>query len=342
MKSKSKAVALLQSATLGAFVLTTASVRPLLAGQEQSTGSRQIVAEEFTKERPATSPPATPQPRRGKTNGNSPARPAQSINGTVSNAPHRARRRVYRRASAKPIETSASPSGGALEVAQLGLTLWRLRPSMETDRGARLLEQESASAGDEREWTPERVEAESQLRIGDRLRLSIESPRTGYLYVIDREQYSDGTLGDPYLIFPTLRTRGGDNQVRAGRLIEIPSQEDSPPYFKLTRSRENQTGEVLTVIVTPRPIEELSIERNRLKLTSEQVVRWEKMWGVSAERFEMDGGAGTAWTKEEQGAGATMGRSLTQEEPGPQTIYRVAVKSGTPLLITVALGYGSR
>lgn len=340
MKSKSKAVVLLQSVTLGAFVLTTASARPLLAGQEQNTGSRQIVAEEFTKERPAANSSATPQSRRSKTNVNSSVRPAQSIASPSSTAPHRARRRVYRRASAKPIETSASPPGGAVEVAQLGLTLWRLRPSTETDRGARLLEQESAS--DEREWTPERVEAESQLRIGDRLRLSIESPRTGYLYVIDREQYGDGTLGEPYLIFPTLRTRGGDNQVRAGRLIEIPSQEDSPPYFKLTRSRENQIGEVLTVIVTPRPIEELSIERNRLKLTSEQVVRWEKMWGVSAERFEMDGGAGTAWTKEEQGAGAMMGRSLTQEEPGPQTIYRVAVKPGTPLLITVPLGYGSR
>jgi hypothetical protein len=43
----------------------------------------------------------------------------------------------------------------------------------------------------------------------------------GYLYVIDREQYEDGTLGEPVQIFPTTRTRGGDNSVKPGSLIEI-------------------------------------------------------------------------------------------------------------------------
>ena len=52
-----------------------------------------------------------------------------------------------------------------------------------------------------------------------------------YLYVIDREQYADGTQGEPYLIFPTTRTRGGDNSVKAGRVMEIPSQDDNPPYL---------------------------------------------------------------------------------------------------------------
>jgi hypothetical protein len=46
------------------------------------------------------------------------------------------------------------------------------------------------------EWTPQRIEADTPLKVGERVRLSIESPRTGYLYVIDREQYADGSYGE--------------------------------------------------------------------------------------------------------------------------------------------------
>src|SRR5207302_7654799 len=105
------------------------------------------------------------------------------------------------------------------------------------------------------EWTPERVEANAPLRVGERIRISIESPSAGYLYVIDREQYADGTTSEPYLLFPTTRTCGGENRVTAGRVIEIPGQEDRPNYFRLRQSRSTQTAEVLTVLVTAQPLE---------------------------------------------------------------------------------------
>src|SRR5437867_180490 len=77
--------------------------------------------------------------------------------------------------------------------------------------------------GSEVEWTPERIEEDTPLNPGDKVRLSIESlSRAGYLYVIDRAQYADGTLGEPLLIFPTLRT-SNKNRVKPGRLIYIPS-----------------------------------------------------------------------------------------------------------------------
>jgi hypothetical protein len=53
----------------------------------------------------------------------------------------------------------------------------------------------------------------------------------------------------------------------------------------------------------------------------------------------MAGGTGKPWTKAEQEAGAGGARLLTQDDPGPQTIYRVAVKSGAPLLVKVELLY---
>ncbi|HJU56729.1 MAG TPA: DUF4384 domain-containing protein, partial [Pyrinomonadaceae bacterium] len=180
------------------------------------------------------------------------------------------------------------------------------------------------------------------FRIGERVRLSIESPRTGYLYVIDREQYADGTFSEPSVIFPTLLARGGDNRVSAGVLIEIPGQDDRPPYFNLTRHRADQVGELLTVLVTPQPITEIKIGPKQHKLSLDQLKRWESEWGAQGfELFEMEGGAGATWTEEERSAAGRGGRSLTQEEPTPQTIYRVRLKPGAPMLVTVPLRYGS-
>jgi len=56
-------------------------------------------------------------------------------------------------------------------------------------------------------------------------------------------------------------------------------------------------------------------------------------------KFEMAGGSGKKWTQAEQEAGANGTRQLTQDDPGPQTIYRVAVKPGAPLLVNVGLRY---
>jgi hypothetical protein len=224
----------------------------------------------------------------------------------------------------------------------VGITVWRLRPSKATDE-ARILVHKKGSK-EPTEWTPERVEAETPLEAGQRVRLSIEVPRTGFLYVIDREQYADGTTSDPYLVFPVKSVRGGDNTVTAGRVIEIPSQEDDPSFFTLERlprgNQPDQVGEVLTVLVTPEPLATLPIADEPLKLSREQVASWEQKWGARTERIELVGGAGKAYTKAEQAAGADPKQRLTQDDPLPQTIYHVAAKPGDPLLVTVPLRIG--
>jgi hypothetical protein len=96
---------------------------------------------------------------------------------------------------------------------QVGVTVWRLRAAAPGDSGARILVQEGGEESSNTvEWVPERVGINTGLREGDRVRLTIESPDAGYLYVIDRERYSSGERGMPYLIFPTSRTRSGDNR----------------------------------------------------------------------------------------------------------------------------------
>jgi hypothetical protein len=289
--------------------------------QAQEGTSRQIVLDEFTRARPATTSAKAQPPRTG-----SRRRPS-----AVAKAPR------YVRKTPSVIAT-LQPGSPTMDI---GVTIWRLRPSAGIDGGARMLVMENAQTT---QWTPQRIEADTPLQVGERVRLTVESPRAGYLYVIDREQYADGSFGDPFLIFPTLRTRGGDNQVRPGRLIDIPAQEDNPSYFTLvpSASRSDQVAEVLSIIVTPQPLEDVRITDRPLKLSRSDVAKWEKAWSNEVERFEMVGGAGTPWSKVEMEASAAVSaRVLTQEEPAPQTIYRVGSRSKNTFLVTVALRYGN-
>lgn len=242
--------------------------------------------------------------------------------------------RTYRSTTSTASSSEIRKSASASETV-IGVTLWRLRPPQSAEnQGARILEHQGAKSA---EWTAERIEADARLNEGDRLRVSIESPSTGYLYVIDREQYAGGSLGDAYLIFPTARTRSGNNAVVAGRVIEFPAQEDNPPYFTLTRSRADHVGEMLILIVSPQPVTELAVSSEPVKVAPEKLAQWEKDWGGRAERFELEGGAGLPYTKAEKSAGGDGSRMLTQGDPLPQTILRMNAKPGVPVLAKVEL-----
>jgi hypothetical protein len=187
-----------------------------------------------------------------------------------------------------------------------------------------------------KEWLPERISATTKLIQGDRLRISVEAMRGGYLYVIDREQYADGSLGEPYLIFPTTRTAGGDNEVAIGRLIEVPAQDDAPPFFTMRKSRPDHVAEVVSVLVTPTPLEGIQITDKAQKLSAAQVAKWEQLWGSSVGRLEMST-AGQAWTREEREART---RALTASAPAPQLLfYRQSAKSTEPMFVKLKLQY---
>jgi len=240
-------------------------------------------------------------------------------------------RRSYR------IVTPRVPVVGVAPDSVIGVTLWRLRPARKAETGERIITHDGPES---MEWLPERVSSTGRLSEGDRIRMSIEAARTGYLYVIDQEQYADGSKGEPYLIFPTTRTHGGDNSVKAGRIVEIPAQDDAPPYFTLKRSRADHVGENVIVLVTPTRIESLTITDKAQRLSDETLATWEKSWGTQTGRLEMTGGVGQSWTKQEREAGADGTRSMTEVEPAPQTVfYRPGVGSKDPVLIKVQLQY---
>jgi hypothetical protein len=228
-------------------------------------------------------------------------------------------------------KNSSSFSTATTKSSVIGVTIWRLRPSQDSDdeEVRQLIYQQG-------EWTPERISAGSPLTEGSRVQLTIESPRNGYLYVFNREIYTDKTFGEPFLIFPTLSLNGGDNRVSAGKVIEIPSSQDKPPFYTLKRSSSKHEGETLTVIVTDKPLTELTIGRNALKISAEQFDSYEKRWGALTQQLELEGGSGLAMKKNEKAA-LKKKEVLTQDDSLPQTIYRVLAKPNQPLLLTIPL-----
>ncbi len=287
---------------LAGVVLVLCLAAPYTAKAQDGDESKAIKAEQFIKERPAA-PKRTPSTAK------------------------------YKPGAKSPNEANATPPPGTTFM-QVGVTFWRFRRSTAGDKTKELVEEED---GGPSEWTLERIEEGTPLLPGQRVRLSIESlSRAGYLYVIDREQYADGSLGDPVLIFPTQKTRDA-NQVKAGRLIYIPS---ATGKFRIKPSEgpKVHVGEVVTILVSAQPLiapEQLGAKA--IKLPREQVESWEKQWGAKATRFEMAGGAGQTMTEKEQAAGANSSQELTQNDPAPQTVYRLAVKPSDPLIVNVRL-----
>jgi hypothetical protein len=118
-------------------------------------------------------------------------------------------------------------------------------------------------------------------------------------------------------------------------VIQIPAAEDNPNYFKVERSRADQVNEVVTILVSPKPIPGIGNTPNRVKLREEQMTEWEKQSKTKAYRLEAVGGAGKVLTVAEQSA--SRGGVLTQADPLPQTMYRVDAKPGDTILLRLPL-----
>ena len=217
---------------------------------------------------------------------------------------------TYRPAS-KPLKRPINKfSASTLKV---GVTLWKVERGTSTKEIAR------------------RVETDTKFREGELLRLSIESPRPGYLYVIDRDWFNDDTAGKTNLIFPR---RDDDNRLEPGKLITIPAESKTP--FK-TSPAPNQVGEMLTIIVTDSPLS-LPLSDDVLPISDAQLAEWKRRWSGSTERFEMIGGAGQVRSMEEEVA-SEGSRQLTRDDPPPQTIYFLTPKSSAGLLFNLMLSY---
>ena len=276
---------------------------------------------------------------------------------TTTNAKPRVGR--YKSITPRPVTIAQA------EPATLGVTLWLMRTPEEVkkdelkqtsasgsralssnDEAARILIKKKVGNSErDQEVIPQRIQANTLLKEGQLLRLSVEVPQSGFLYVIDRERYADGKLSAPYLIYPS-NPQGQEHAVKAGRAIELPGG-DAVFEVKLHSEETHAAlaGEVLSFIVTPKPLENLprgNADESPIKLAETQVAAWEKQWSknIRVEQLELEKGAGQSRTTTEQAALTSKAQTLRQGDPLPQTVFRLALKRGNPFIVQLPLRIG--
>lgn len=366
MRSALKSKWLFPAAVFAALLCAAPARAQESAADDDYDGSKQIKFNGISKARPAApnagagankSKEATPpvyrrvDTKRVDTGEWTPAPPQKSAAATTTPASNTQRttrpprrvahtppRNTKKAAPARPHHAPAATG----EFLDIGVTVWRLRPSKKAEAGVSFLTADDLAE----RVTPVRLSGTDPVQLGDRLRFSIESPITGHLYVINRTQYDDGSVGEPQMIFPTTRMRGGDNRVSPGRLVYIPALEDLPSYFRVTAEDvegKSNAGEIINIIISPKPIPELStIGRGKVQISSDMLAKWTSTWGDVArqQQLELIGGEGRPATVAEHEAGESGGsRALTQDEPFPQNIYRVPTNPNGPSMVTVQLVY---
>lgn len=303
---------------------------------QNDTQTRSITSDDFASQRPV-----------GKTSNSSNRRTRNSR--TKRRPTYKYVRRnpiVRRKKTTKPTTTTATNK--TEKVSEIGVTMWKLRPSRSSDGGYKL----PVLVNSLREmWTAERIGLDSIFGAGDRVRLAIESSASGYLYVIDSETYADGTFGEPFLIFPASTDE--DNSVKPGLLVDIPDQTEDLPYFLINPQKANYTGEILTVIISPKPLTNLKIERDGKIKNLDDLIELETK--ADAEIFSRNDTEDKIYTQTEaesvcgskarqrqlerqtENPCGAQTRQLTREEPLPQTIYRVKTQSGQPIVAFISL-----
>lgn len=226
---------------------------------------------------------------------------------------------------------------------RVGVTIWKIREAQRGYNGARILwhPEESKAVV---EYQAERISGDPVLAYGERVRLGIESPRDGYLYVFDREIYQDGSLSAAYMIFPTTRLRDGNNRIRANRPIELPALFDKPFFFEAKKvgldPKKTLVGEVLSIAITDKPITGLSdFDRDAAQVSPTNMDLVERLYAGRAEVFDLEDGVSQPYWEAEREAANSGARLLTHSDPVPQTFYLVEDKHNGGLLVSLALKY---
>jgi hypothetical protein len=244
----------------------------------------------------------------------------------------------------QPSSTDLNPSRQSLPAAVqqlgdsfIGMNLWHMRlASADAPVKMRGLKHPDDPKG-VLDWTPVRVSLSEPVAEGEAMRISLESARKGYLYVVDRDIYSNGQKGAPTLIFPTKRIRGGKNNIEPGVPIEIPTLQDNPPYFVVERTRPDQTAIQLTVVVSLQPLPEVFTQLSEQQLREDQVVGWERQWGSQVSLTEDQALVGKVYTLAERNAASNAARPLGEHDAIPVSLFYRPGHAGEPMVATAMI-----
>jgi class 3 adenylate cyclase len=234
----------------------------------------------------------------------------------------------------KVVSPKAAPPLPLAET-KLGFNLWRMRPSPPgADFKTRGFVLENDSRG-EMDVTPELVPLEQAVKEQGRVRITVQPFQQGYLYVVDRDLYADGSKSAPKLIFPDTRILDGDNFLQPFRTVGIPP---SPQAFTVKRTRANQTAILLMFVLSPKPLPGIGPQDHEQKLAEETVTGWEKEWGGEVDLMENKSMAGELYTSAEFKAEKSQGAPAKQ----PISLFRRKGHPNEPLVATAQVKIEAR
>ncbi len=257
-------------------------------------------------------------------------------------------------------KTPAAPRVAAnqpLNIVEIGVTMWKLREPKSAERGlVRLSVKEDASV---KSMIGERVNPDSIFRTGDKIRFALESSKSGFIYIFNRETFADGSMGPPCLIFPFFENE--DNAVLPGFLFDLPDQRAEPPSFKFAPAPDCDsekkrdpasplyTGEFLTILFSTRQV--TGMKTNKVGRLSDPKQLDQIEAAAEVEIYRRTDSADRFYSREESDAscGETKrgivregepenpcGRKatpLTPEAAQPQSIFRAKGPANQPAVI---------
>jgi hypothetical protein len=311
-------------------------------------GSKSIKSEEYLAKRPAEAPG-------GGAAGSSAnvSKVTRPVAGNRNNSGRRKSGTTTQMGQAPPsfvyIVDKSFPEGPPprnYEYVRMGVTVWRLSPSQCPIQDCPL-PKASADSTKGLVDTAMRVDDNVPLNNGERVRLGLESlAQSGYVYIIDREQFADGSLGEGFLIFPTRKIDSGKNWAQPGQQIHLPR---AGGCF-CVKSRDTQkvlVADVVTIILSPNPLltaEEIGADAMPVPVSLVNFLsRADK---EKTFRALLRGASGLAQTPQEQSAGAKglfdTEPVLTQNDLPPQTFFQSMVPIGKVAVFNFSLRYGNR
>jgi hypothetical protein len=312
-------------------------------------GSKSIKSEEYLTKRPAEAPGGgaatsaanSPTTRGSQVGNRASGGGARERSGKAAQPSQPASQFVY-------VVDKSFPEGPPprnYEYVRIGVTIWRLSPNQCPIQDCPL-PRASADSSKGLIDTATRVEDNVPLNNGERVRLGLESlSRNGYVYIIDREQFADGSLGEGFLIFPTRKINSAKNWALPGLQIHLP-RADGCFCVKSRNTQKVLVADVLTVILSPTPLltaEEIGADAIPVPVSLISFLgRADK---EKTFRALLQGGSGLAQTAQEQSAGAKglfdTEPVLTQNDLPPQTFYQSLVPIGKVAVFNFLLPYGT-
>ena len=249
----------------------------------------------------------------------------------------------YQREPGYPVGPPPQGAGYAM----VGFNVWRVRYATPPDAADTEAARETVEDG---EIVAERIDDGDYMRVGDRFKLSVESltedllpDRGGYLYIVNREQYADGSFGRALLLFPNAATFNGENLIKTDQPVELPRPPMRAYRIKRGSNRPDYVAETYTIIVSPWKfwLPPLNTVEGQTEIPTQLFEEWERKFGGRSPRASLRDGVGKLRTRREQRVGTRetveADEPLTQSDPLPQTVLRAVVKKGSPAMVTVAL-----